>query len=84
MKDVQIDVREVGLYIDGEYVKSSNQATFEVKTPATQEVFARVSAATAADVDKACQTARQQIILNSLLTLWKNRVEKSIQWKRSI
>ena len=41
MTNVQTEVREVGLYIDGEYVKSSDQATFEVKNPATQEIIAR-------------------------------------------
>ncbi len=59
MKDVQTKVREVDLFIDGEYVKSSDQATFEVKNPATQEVIARVSEATVEDVDKACRAARR-------------------------
>ena len=59
MKDVQTKVREVALFIDGEYIKSSDRATFEVKNPATQEVIARVSEATVEDVDKACQAARR-------------------------
>ena len=59
MKDVQTKVREVALFIDGEYIKSSDGATFEVKNPATQEVIARVSEATVEDVDKACQAARR-------------------------
>ena len=59
MKNVQTKVREVDLFIDGQYVKSSDQATFEVKNPATQEVIARVSEATVEDVDKACQAARR-------------------------
>ena len=59
MKDVQTKVREVALFIDGEYTKSSNGETFEVKNPATQEVIARVSEATVEDVDKACQAARR-------------------------
>ena len=59
MKDVQTKVREVALFIDGEYIKSSNGETFEVKNPATQEVIARVSEATVEDVDKACQAARR-------------------------
>ena len=42
--------REVDLFIGGEYVESSNQATFEVKNPATQEIIARVSEATEEDV----------------------------------
>ena len=59
MKDVQTKVREVALFIDGEYTKSSDGETFEVKNPATQEVIARVSEATVEDVDKACQAARR-------------------------
>ena len=33
MTKVQTGVREVGLYINGEYVKASNDAVFEVKNP---------------------------------------------------
>ena len=43
MTKVQTGVREVGLYISGEYVKASNSAVFEVKNPATQEIIAYVS-----------------------------------------
>lgn len=59
MTKVQTGVREVGLYINGQYVKSSNGATFEVKNPATQEMIARVSEATEEDIDKACRAARE-------------------------
>lgn len=58
MIEVQTGVREVDLYINGKYVKASNGATFAVKNPATQELIAQVSAATEADVDKACRAAR--------------------------
>ncbi|MGJ7920859.1 aldehyde dehydrogenase [Neobacillus sp. LXY-4] len=58
MMEVQTGVREVDLYINGKYVKASNGATFAVKNPATQELIAQVSAATEADVDKACRAAR--------------------------
>src|SRR6476620_9560635 len=58
MTNVQTGVREVGLYINGEYVNASNGATFEVKNPATQEIIARVSEATQEDVDRACRIAR--------------------------
>ena len=61
MKDVQTKVKEVALFIDGEYTKSSNGETFEVKNPATQEVIAIVSEATVEDVDKACRAARRCI-----------------------
>lgn len=59
MTNVQTKARVVDLYIDGEYVKSSNQATFEVKNPATQEIIAIVSEASKEDVDQACRVARR-------------------------
>src|SRR3954454_24902239 len=58
MTKVQTGVREVGLYINGEYVQADNGATFDVKNPATQEIIAKVSEATESDVDKACRAAR--------------------------
>ncbi|MBM4765165.1 aldehyde dehydrogenase [Bacillus sp. B15-48] len=58
MTNVQTGVKEVGLYINGEYVEASDRATFEVKNPATQEIIAKVSEATEADVDRACRVAR--------------------------
>ncbi len=58
MTKVQTGVREVGLYINGEYVQANNGATFDVKNPATQEIIAKVSEATEADVDRACRAAR--------------------------
>ena len=59
MKSVQIDVKKIDLFIDGEYVESSNGSTFEVKNPATQEIIAHVSEASEEDVDRACRVARQ-------------------------
>ncbi|MGM0901688.1 MAG: aldehyde dehydrogenase [Bacillota bacterium] len=58
MTNVQTGVKEVGLYLNGEYVEASDGATFEVKNPATQEIIARVSEATEEDVDRACRIAR--------------------------
>jgi aminomuconate-semialdehyde/2-hydroxymuconate-6-semialdehyde dehydrogenase len=58
MTNVQTGVREVGLFINGEYVQASTGATFEVKNPATQEVIAKVSEASPEDVDRACRIAR--------------------------
>lgn len=57
MKTVQ--VREINLYINGEYVSASDSATFPVKNPATQETIAYVSEATNEDVNRACQAARE-------------------------
>lgn len=59
MTKVQTEVKKVGLYINGDYVQSSNQATFEVKNPATQEIIAYVSEATEEDIDSACRAARE-------------------------
>ncbi|KKB36934.1 aldehyde dehydrogenase [Bacillus thermotolerans] len=59
MTNTKVKVREVKLYIDGEYVESSNGSTFEVKNPATQEVIAQVHEATKEDVDRACRAARR-------------------------
>jgi aminomuconate-semialdehyde/2-hydroxymuconate-6-semialdehyde dehydrogenase len=59
MTGVQTKVKVVDLFIGGAYVKSSDQATFEVKNPATQEIIAIVSEATEADVDRACRAARR-------------------------
>lgn len=58
MTKVQSGVKEVGLYINGRYVDSSNDETFNVTNPATQETIAYVSEATEGDVDKACRAAR--------------------------
>ena len=55
MKSVQIDVKKLDLFIDGEYVESSNDSTFEVKNPATQEIIAHVSEASEEDVDRAVE-----------------------------
>ncbi|RLL43739.1 aldehyde dehydrogenase [Oceanobacillus piezotolerans] len=58
MTSVKTDVKEIGLYINGEYVPASNKNTFDVMNPATQELIARVSEATEEDVDRACRVAR--------------------------
>lgn len=52
-------LREVKLFINGEYVDSSENRQFEVKNPATQETIARVHEATYSDVDRACRAARE-------------------------
>ncbi len=59
MVTVKTQVREVKLFINGEYVNSSSNSIFEVKNPATQEVIARVHEASKEDVDKACRSARK-------------------------
>ncbi|WP_216827398.1 aldehyde dehydrogenase [Alkalihalobacterium elongatum] len=59
MQEVQTDIKEVKLYIDGEYIQSSTNSTYEVKNPATQQVIARVHEASYEDVDAACRAARR-------------------------
>ena len=59
MSNVQTDLKEVKLFIDGEYVASSSNSIFEVKNPATQEVIAHVHEASEEDVDRACKAARR-------------------------
>lgn len=59
MSTVETTLREVKLYIDGEYVDSSNKSMFDVRNPATQEVIARVHEASIEDVDRACKSARR-------------------------
>ncbi|MBD3107127.1 aldehyde dehydrogenase [Bacillus sp. AGMB 02131] len=59
MNSVQTNVREVKLFINGEYVESSSQSIFEVKNPATQEIIATVHEANFDDVDRACTAARK-------------------------
>jgi len=46
------------LYINGEYVKATSNATIDVIDPSTTEVIARTPDAGAADVDAAVQAAR--------------------------
>lgn len=48
-----------GLYINGEYVSASNNKTFDVLNPATEELIAKVSEADESDIDKAVQAARE-------------------------
>ncbi|KZE37778.1 2-hydroxymuconic semialdehyde dehydrogenase [Bhargavaea cecembensis] len=59
MTTVKTEVKEIGLYINGEYVPASDGETFEVTNPANQELIARVSEATEEDVDRACRAARE-------------------------
>ncbi|HVD22273.1 MAG TPA: aldehyde dehydrogenase family protein, partial [Lapillicoccus sp.] len=48
-----------GLFIDGEFVESAGDTSFKTISPATEEVLADVTEATADDVDRAVKAARQ-------------------------
>lgn len=77
MKSVDTKVREIKLFIDGEYVTSSSHSLFEVKNPATQEVIAKVHEATKEDVDRACKAARRAFEAGPWRTMTvKERCEK--------
>src|SRR5438128_868277 len=47
------------LYINGEYVKATSNATIDVIDPSTTDVIAKTPDANAADVDAAVQAARR-------------------------
>lgn len=53
------EIKEIKLFINGEYVESSDQKLFEVHNPATNQLIAKVHEATQADVDKAAKAARE-------------------------
>ncbi|MEK4230683.1 aldehyde dehydrogenase [Solibacillus sp. FSL H8-0538] len=59
MTKTETMLKEVKLFINGEYVESSSNRLFEVKNPATQEVIAKVHEASFQDVDRACNAARK-------------------------
>jgi acyl-CoA reductase-like NAD-dependent aldehyde dehydrogenase len=55
-----VDIRSsYGLFIGGEFVESSGDASFKTISPATEEVLADITEATADDVDRAVKAARQ-------------------------
>ena len=58
MTSVEVKVKRVLHFINGKYENSSDEQTFEVKNPATQEVIAVVSEATEEDVKKVSEAAR--------------------------
>jgi succinate-semialdehyde dehydrogenase/glutarate-semialdehyde dehydrogenase len=62
-----------GQFIDGKWSPSSNNETYEVINPATEEVLGHASKATAADVDSALKSAENG------LKVWK----KTTPWERS-
>ena len=53
------EVKELGLYIDGEWTSPSSRKLTDVENPATGEIIARVSVATEDDVDRAVKAARR-------------------------
>ena len=55
-----VDLRSsYGLFIDGAFVDAEGSASFKTINPATEEVLAEVSEATAGDVDRAVTAARR-------------------------
>ena len=62
-----------GQFIDGNWSTSSNNETYEVINPATEEVLGKASKASPADVDRALKSAEKG------LQVWK----KTAPWQRS-
>ena len=62
-----------GQYIHGKWQKSSDNGTYDVINPATEEVLGKASKATEADVDKALNSAQEG------LEIWR----KTTPWERS-
>jgi len=62
-----------GQYINGKWQKSSDQSTYDVFNPATEEVLGKASNATKTDVDEALKSAKRG------LEIWK----KTPPWERS-
>jgi betaine-aldehyde dehydrogenase len=54
----KMEVKKYKNYINGNWLESSSGETFPVYDPSTEEVIAQVSAASAADVDRAVKAAR--------------------------
>jgi aldehyde dehydrogenase (NAD+) len=79
-------------YINGEWVDPVKPATIDVVNPATEEVFAKISAGASADVDKAVaaakaafpafsQTAKEERldILKRIMGVYQKRLEDIAQ-----
>ena len=62
-----------GQFIDGKWQKSSDNGTYKVINPATEEVIGQASKATSQDVDRALVSAKKG------LEIWK----KTTPWQRS-
>lgn len=82
------------LFINGEYVESEEQQTFDVFNPATGELLAAVAKATRGDVDRAVQAARTAFdkgpwpklpaakrarILNEIARILRKRMDEVIE-----
>ncbi|KIW07648.1 uncharacterized protein PV09_01590 [Verruconis gallopava] len=79
-------------YINGEWVDPVTPATIDVINPATEEVFAKISAGSSADVDKAVAAARAALpafqqttkaermeLLKRILDVYQRRIEDIAQ-----
>lgn len=52
-------MKEMGMYVDGAFIDSSNETVLEVINPATREVIGKAPDGTAADIDTAIAAARR-------------------------
>ena len=59
-----------GQFIDGKWQKSSNNETYEVVNPATEEIIGKASKASSLDVDKALKSAEKGFIAWKKISPW--------------
>ena len=64
---------KLGQFIDGKWQQSSDNGTYEVINPATEEIIGQASKATPNDVERALKSAEKGLIV------WK----KTPPWQRS-
>jgi aldehyde dehydrogenase (NAD+) len=60
-------------YVDGEWLRSSGDATMDVIDPSTETAFARVAMGNAQDVDRAVAAARKAFMNSSAMTRRQRR-----------
>ena len=61
-QEVSFEIKYTQLFINNVYVNSSNNELIEVLNPATEELIAKVQAASEIDVDNAVKAARAAFI----------------------
>ena len=59
-----------GQFIDGKWLSSSNNETYDVINPATEEVIGKASKASPADVDKALKSAQKGFAIWKKFSPW--------------
>ena len=75
-----------GQFIDGKWQPSSNNETYDVINPATEEIIGQASKATPADVDKALKSAEKGFNVWRKFSPWDRSaiIRKTRKCKRTI